>query len=113
MDVLKSLAVLDNSFSPEQDVPFSEAQDGKVSHNPYSRLEYVKRLRSYHWTWTSRPSPCDIITCARFGWMQRIVTEGREDDKEINYVYCTACGAQLYLSWDCDMVPDARTCCRL
>lgn len=113
MDVLKSLAVLDSSFASEQDVPFSEAQDGKALHNPYSRLEYVKRLRSYHWTWTSRPLPCDIITCARFGWMQRMqrmATEGREDDKEINHVYCTACGAQLYLGWDYDMVPDARTC---
>lgn len=104
--VLKALESFDSLLTREQSHR-TLPDEARLVHDPYSQLAYVQRLRTFHWSWASRPAPCDIITCARFGWVQ-VSKEGRvELEEQHGCLCCTACGAQLYLAWDDDLAAGA------
>lgn len=70
---------------------------------PWSQTGLIQRIRSYHWSWTGRHKPADIITCARYGWVQG----GTEDDP--SYISCTVCKARLYLPWNEELLDQVST----
>lgn len=77
---------------------------------PWSRSEYVRRVRSFHWSWANRPQPCDVVTCARYGWIGEASLE-RDDEDDGGWIKCSTCEQRLYLAWDEDLAsnPDTRT----
>ena len=98
-----------------------------AAYRPWSRMDYVRRARSFHWSWSSRDPACGVVLCARFGWCQGGGKEGEanaETDAEgntetnasgssvktrdISTMHCCCCGKELYLPWDEGLSADAR-----
>ncbi|PJF17515.1 hypothetical protein PSACC_02634 [Paramicrosporidium saccamoebae] len=86
----------------ELDRPQTKSKLANTGIQPWSQEQYVRRARSFHWSWASRQSPADVTTCARYGWCQP------DADQEVNVLVCSACKASLYLPWDDTIVSDAK-----
>lgn len=90
-----------------------------TAYRPWSRIDYVRRAQSFHWSWSSRDPACGVVLCARYGWCQRGGETGAEEvgdtnnisvgrAREINAVHCCCCGEELYLPWDEELTVDTR-----
>lgn len=85
-------------------IPSEKQKMETKAYRPWSQGDLIFRMRSFHWSWTSRLAPADIMTCARYGWYQEDSDLKQENTSTIR---CQLCQAQLLLPWDDDMIEDA------
>lgn len=76
----------------------ASSKTSKGAYQPWSQIEYCKRLYSFHpLVWTARNSACECTVAALYGW-----SSTDQKDKLI----CSLCGASLQQPWITGMTTD-------